>query len=598
MSDIMAVNAQDGSDTLVVVIHAFGTDPSKMRDLEALIQRAYGRSVKIRMPKLSHVTWFSITRATAIVVQTLKAIDEAYNNDERIKRIVLVGHSFGGLVLRRAFLVAAGNPSNFAPEPALAQVTPRPWAHKVERIVLLAAFVRGWRISQRLSWKYWFGFNLAGFVGHVVPRWTPTFFDARLGAPFTVQTRLHWLAYRRRETAGEADKAIHRPILIQLIGTKDDLVSPFDQVDISVDGSGGINEPDRDYFLIEVPQTDHKNILELKCSAAALQRAKIVEKALTSDRPALASFAIDPARLTDEIEAIDHDVENTVFVIHGIRDDGFWTHRVAEHIRRAGTRKGTKYLFRGWTATYGYFAMLPFILPWVRTEKVEWFMDQYVSAFSRFPQSNFHYVGHSNGTYLAAKAFDDYPAFHLQNVLFAGSVVRKNFPWASLVDQGRVNRFQNIVASGDCVVAFLPKSLEYLGFDLGGAGFDGFVDANQRPGRISELKYVRGGHGAGIMEDHWEQIAAFIARGEEVKKQPGTNLYAERRTRWKEVVAETHLFLPLAAALVLLGPLYWLFPAWWLFHVPIPSFDHLPDPWRIIHVMIYFLVVAFVIVRV
>src|SRR5437762_14376361 len=37
------------------------------------------------------------------------------------------------------------------------------------------------------------------------------------------------------------------------------------------------------------------------------------------------------------------------------------------------------------TPTYGYFAMLPFVLPWIRRQKVEWFMDQYVSARAQFP---------------------------------------------------------------------------------------------------------------------------------------------------------------------------------------------------------------------
>jgi hypothetical protein len=51
-----------------------------------------------------------------------------------------------------------------------------------------------------------------------------------------------------------------------------------------------------------------------------------------------AATKLDPAFLRDEADSVDHTVENTVFVIHGIRDDRFWTHRVSEHVRMTGTK--------------------------------------------------------------------------------------------------------------------------------------------------------------------------------------------------------------------------------------------------------------------
>jgi pimeloyl-ACP methyl ester carboxylesterase len=193
--------------------------------------------------------------------------------------------------------------------------------------------------------------------------------------------------------------------------------------------------PDRDFFLIEMPETDHEASIVLSGSPQAEARRAKLRDALIEDRSGLARVAIDPGLLADEVALVDETVRDTVFVIHGIRDDGFWTHRIAERIRQAGPRAGAlgEAAFRAWTPTYGYFPILPFLLPWVRRQKVEWFVDQYVSALAQYPNTEFHDVGHSNGTYLAARSLSEYPAPRFKNVLFAGSVVRSDFPWAPVL---------------------------------------------------------------------------------------------------------------------------------------------------------------------
>jgi pimeloyl-ACP methyl ester carboxylesterase len=550
--------------TLVVVIHGLGGSAYRLRDVIGAARIAYGPDTDVLAPDLPHGNWLSGARAGAIIGHLLDGIDERVRLREP-DRIVLVGHSVGATLARRLFLVAAGWPSNFRQERDLGHQRPRDWAFKVERIVMLAAFNRGWKISERMSWSYTILFNLIGLAGHLTPQgkgWTPTAFDFRLGAPFMAQTRLHWLAYRRNPPPHLLDK--DRPILIQMLGTQDDLISPIDQVDLAVDGSGwafretGYTSPasgptQQDYFLIELPETDHAQAITLTGDAAARERGRLVHKALTAPRPGLAEAALDPALLVDEIDAVDFDVCNTVFVIHGIRDDGFWTHRIAEKVRELGSKTDQGVTtFRSWTPSYGYFAMLPFVLPWIRREKVEWFADQYVTAFSQYPKSDFHYVGHSNGTYLAARALIEYPAIHFRHVLFAGSVVRRDYPWEQMRHDQSITAFQNIVAADDWVVALLPKSVEWVrAFDLGGAGFDGFRDAGQ-PG-ISEYRYLLGGHGAGIREAHWPEIAAFIVNGTPFPPNPTQTVPGLHDTEpdpTLAILAKLHIGLP---AIVVVG---------------------------------------------
>jgi pimeloyl-ACP methyl ester carboxylesterase len=160
--------------------------------------------------------------------------------------------------------------------------------------------------------------------------------------------------------------------------------------------------------------------------------------------------------------------------------------------------------------------MLPFVLPWIRRQKVEWLMDEYVGVKSRFPNAEFSYVGHSNGTYLVARALEDYPAARFHNVLLAGSVVRRSYDWAALLKANRVSKVLNVVAMRDWVVALFPMGLEplrrFFDFDLGGAGFGGFNQARPvaKVSNLDEVHYVIGGHGAGPVETQWSRIADFI----------------------------------------------------------------------------------------
>ena len=96
----------------------------------------------------------------------------------------------------------------------------------------------------------------------------------------------------------------------------------------------------------------------------------------------------------------------------------------------------------------------------------------------------FSYVGHSNGTYLVARALKDYPAARFHRIVFAGSVVRCDYDWLQISrpipgetsELPRVDKVLNFTATGDWVVALFPKGLQPIkAIDLGSAGHDGFV---------------------------------------------------------------------------------------------------------------------------
>jgi hypothetical protein len=119
------------------------------------------------------------------------------------------------------------------------------------------------------------------------------------------------------------------------------------------------------------------------------------------------------------------------------------------------------------------------------------------------------FVGHSNGTYLLAKALMLCPSLRFSRVLFAGSVVRRNYDWRSRSNI-QVGTVCNLVAAADFVVATFPRAFERFPIqDLGSAGHDGF---RMLPAE-SNRRYVPGGHSAGIREEMWNDIAAFVVGG-------------------------------------------------------------------------------------
>lgn len=171
-----------------------------------------------------------------------------------------------------------------------------------------------------------------------------------------------------------------------------------------------------------------------------------------------------------------------VFVLHGIRDMGAWTSEFMHPLQSgfAALHPGTDEKIYVHRAAYGYFSMGSFLLFGDRQKNVRWFMDQVTELRARFPNlKEIHFIGHSNGTEVLTTALATYRTFKVGRVVFAGSVVRRDFEWSRFV--GRVGQVRNYVGSADWVVALFPKLFELRGFrflnpDLGSAGYNGFED--------------------------------------------------------------------------------------------------------------------------
>jgi pimeloyl-ACP methyl ester carboxylesterase len=344
--------------------------------------------------------------------------------------------------------------------------------------------------------------KLGSGIGHVAG-WVygrpPVIFTIRRGSSLITDLRLQWLEMRAQARVKKAGGAI----VVQLLGTVDDLVSPEDNLDLEVG---------KDFFYIEVPRSGHRSVIAMDQKndedggAAFRQRALLEALGNLSGRTQAVSPVETSMQERDE-------VTDVVFIIHGIRDEGYWAEKIAYRVKLAGQSQGR--VVAAVTSTYGYFPMLSFLTPGARQEKVEWLMDRYTEARAKYPNAErFHYIGHSHGTYLLAKALQDYPSVRFDNVVFAGSVVRQEYEWNKLVPE-RVKSVHNFVATSDWVVAFFPKALQSLDIqDLGSAGHDGFTTATEL-GPIQELPetYIIGGHSSALQEALWDGMAVYTMTG-------------------------------------------------------------------------------------
>ena len=516
---------------LVVILHGYSSGTESIMGLVGLAQQTFP-DADIYYPDLPLRRWYCTMPMEAMTNAVFQWLDQRCS-EIPYTDIILVGHSCGGLLARKLVLAAWGEADDVTPACA------RPWAGSISRLVFLAAINRGWSISSALSrfdsllWSGGALINSTLFGGKA------TIFQLQKGTPFLVATRLQWLKLMR-------DVPEARVTVVQLLGTVDDLVSPDDSVDYVADFALRHGDQQLHFFMLELPRTGHLNATQVSDpeSAVERERAGLIRIAMHADEATLIAngHAIRREHLEDTLPPPpDAEVTDVVFVMHGIRDRGFWTKKIARKIRELGGDK-----VRCQTRSYGYFPMAPFLFRSYRLDKVRWFMDAVTEARSMFPDAAFSFVGHSNGTYLLAAALRHYRGISFKSVVFAGSVVRRDFDWPSLMrhDAGRpprVQRLWNYVATQDWVVAIFPKGLQPLRyFDLGSAGHDGFADALSVAG-LHEVRFVKGTHAAGIQETQWDEIARFILHGTPPDIQ--NTDYSQRRSRFVSFLG--HLSSPI-----------------------------------------------------
>ena len=138
------------AQALAVILHGWSSNREKISDVKDATLEALGPmdGVDVYVPTLAYSRWLSVERATTILIGLLRDIDKIVGKRPDYNRIVLIGHSMGGVLSRRLFLLAAGVPPAVNEEPEFRneeefickEAEPRPWAKLIDRHVTLGAF--------------------------------------------------------------------------------------------------------------------------------------------------------------------------------------------------------------------------------------------------------------------------------------------------------------------------------------------------------------------------------------------------------------------------------------------------------------------------
>jgi pimeloyl-ACP methyl ester carboxylesterase len=489
---------------------------------------------------------FCMRHPESVAQELYAAIDNRLKSENSIESVVLLGYSAGSLLARRVFCIAHG-----AEEDGELTGCRAIWAPKIHRLVMLAGITRGWEFSTASPDHVRFASPVlqafARTIGWIksftmtAESKTPFIWHLKRGAPFVISTRIQYVNVMEALKSQRSISAVEEqeqqtllsplkvdglPTTVFLLGARDEFISPSDCTELG---------PRGEFAFIELGGSNHSEALLVAGeSEANVARRERLAAALSSDVGHLCAQPwavpagdiddyLDPMDLTENgaVQAMSSPlVEHAVMVVHGIRDNGFWTKRVAREIKKLA--RENQITVRAPSPSYGYFSMWDFVKPGGRQKATYWFMERYADVRSHFPSAKISFVGHSNGTYIAAHALDICKAIKFERIVFAGSVVRRDFSWDRVAS--RVRGVLNYVGNTDGVVAFLPAVFE--GFhlrwlDVGGAGAFGLNDAGPPPAvrrklgknnqlELTEVRFVEGGHGAAIGEGFWPEIARFV----------------------------------------------------------------------------------------
>lgn len=284
---------------LIVLLHGMGNASERLVEARSVL-RAARPDTDLFAPQLPYGWLLSTVKAELIVANLVAQIDRfvAERGANGYASITLVGHSIGAVLARKIAIVAYGEqtasdgdvPAPFEEEFAAFRA-PRPWATRIDRIVLLAGMNRGWSAVSTMNWWDQVTVSATELVGDLVWGGRLTSFAVRRGARFLVQTRLQWLSVMDPDYGPRPDVMV-----VQLLGTGDDGVAPDDNVDYSVDlyGNGGLPS----YFYVEVAGSNHLNVVQMaaagppQSAAVRAGRSERFLSALNDSRAQLAEQCI------------------------------------------------------------------------------------------------------------------------------------------------------------------------------------------------------------------------------------------------------------------------------------------------------------------
>jgi pimeloyl-ACP methyl ester carboxylesterase len=453
----------------------------------------------------------SVIDARSLARDLRARIDQEWISKGPFDDVILAGHSLGGLLVRQAYVMAQGG-----------DVTTRQrsdWADRVSRIILLAGANRGVDPQRNLGMR---------FVAWSARAFTPLekLLPCQLlrGSAFITNLRIQWIDLFARL----GKKA---PVVVQLLGTLDRIVTRDDSIDVGQFPNG---------YYVDVPDASHDDLYRVDKAPDPKGRYALLRDAFIHSKPKMGT--------QHSVRGAAH----VVFVLHGIRaNNRTW---VEETINKMKLRSSA---VEAIGPGYKYFSALRFAIPMFRRRNLAWFQDAYSEALARNPGAKFSFIGHSNGTYLFGESLRKIPGMRFERAVLIGSVLPAEYDWREVFQRQQLRELRVDGSSHDWPVAWLCKGLRSLGMrDIGTGGYDGFV--NMAGPEKKEFLWYHGDHSAPLDASNLDALAEYALTGTIV---PPKQLRAD--AKWFSIVSRAiGLMSPIVAVPAVLAVLWigWLAP--------------------------------------
>ena len=192
-----------------------------------------------------------------------------------------------------------------------------------------------------------------------------------------------------------------------------------------------------------------------------------------------------------------------LITVHGIRSFGQWQTRLGSQLQSVDPT------IEVFAYRYGYFSVFAFLLPPLRWLVTRRFRRELQRVATMHSASRIDIVAHSFGTHLVGWGIlglrkDRRPRVH--TIILAGSVLKPQFPWGDLLQDGSVYRVVNECGTRDTVLVLNQIFVLFTGM-AGRFGFAGMTSER------FQNRYHRAGHsgfftpdsttGIDFMERRW-----------------------------------------------------------------------------------------------
>jgi pimeloyl-ACP methyl ester carboxylesterase len=230
--------------------------------------------------------------------------------------------------------------------------------------------------------------------------------------------------------------------------------------------------------------------------------------------------------------------ESVIVLIHGFLTRGHWQNAIKNELKRAGFF--VESTNSGWVDIFSFF--LP--IDWLRRRPASRVWRDLAAVKDAYPGTKISVLAHSFGTFIVGKLFELQPTFEVERLVFCGSILPDDFPFAS--HRSRYSKILNDVGCKDPWPALGASSTWGYG-PTGTYGFNrpGIQDRWHRDLRHGEFLTPR------FCETYW---VPFFADGEIIQGDQD----AEKPPRWVRLISGLHIkYLLLAALGLTLLYFYW-----------------------------------------